>query len=747
MAYPHLDSRPDDDPSAGLIRVELDRILASELFTRSERLSAFLKFIVEETLAGHGDSLKEQVIATELYGKGADFNTAADPIVRVDARRLRDRLREYYATARERGVVISVPKGSYTPVFHGNGVGFPHDVIGANTQALSDADAVAIPRPPAIPISAAVRRSRPWWIAAVAVALSGAALWTGTHLRSTGGSEPTRLLTVTSLPGAEEDPSLSPDGNWVAFSWDGGAAPDANHDIWIKSVDGDEKRQLTNTPDAMEKWPEWSPDGRYVAFTRYIKGKPSIVIASALGGSEQRIGEGRDATWAPDGRSLVLSSLLPNERFVLVQHVLDTGIRRQLTEPPPGLRDIHPRVSPDGKTLAFTRTSAARSALLLVPMSGGEPTTLYEWRSGVGGGLAWTPDGQEILYVRPDLSGRRLVRVSVDGRRPTVPVPGIPYESLGPSVSRPVHGAPYRLAINSGQPDIGLRMVDLQAPREGTKITQDSPFCDSTRSDIPGRFSPDGSRVAFTSDRSGSYQVWVAKRDGSSLQSVTQLKDATVSLGSWSPDGGYIAFDATRGETTHIYVVPASGGPIRQLTDGRASEIDPEWSRDGRWIYYASSESGQFTIWKIPSGGGPKVQVTSEAGYEPRQSRDGSLYFIDRSRVLHGLGPGSTLKRIVIEGGPAEVVDVSVMPGAWEATDAGILFIAARPSLGDNGLPDVLQFYDFAERRVRTLGELAFRVAPFGTNRFLTVSRDGRWVLAPHVDRWERDILVVDNFR
>src|SRR5262249_21253183 len=118
MAYPHLDSRPGDDPPAGLVRAELDRILASELFTRSERLSAFLKFTVEETLAGRGDSLKEQVIAVELYGKAADFNTAADPIVRVDARRLRDRLREYYATAPERGVVISVPKGSYTPAFH-----------------------------------------------------------------------------------------------------------------------------------------------------------------------------------------------------------------------------------------------------------------------------------------------------------------------------------------------------------------------------------------------------------------------------------------------------------------------------------------------------------------------------------------------------------------------------------------------------------------------------------------------------
>jgi hypothetical protein len=118
MAHHPAASSPSTDPPASLVRAELDRILATELFARSERLSAFLKFIVDRTLAGEGHALKEHVIAIEVYGKGVDFNTAVDPIVRVDARRLRDRLREYYASADDREVVISVPKGSYTPAFH-----------------------------------------------------------------------------------------------------------------------------------------------------------------------------------------------------------------------------------------------------------------------------------------------------------------------------------------------------------------------------------------------------------------------------------------------------------------------------------------------------------------------------------------------------------------------------------------------------------------------------------------------------
>jgi TolB-like protein/Flp pilus assembly protein TadD len=109
-----------DEPSASVVRTQLGRILSSELFSRSDRLSAFLNFIVERTLSGEGETLKEQVIAIELYGKGPDFNTAGDPIVRVDARRLRDKLREYYASAPHDDVLISVPKGSYTPAFRVN---------------------------------------------------------------------------------------------------------------------------------------------------------------------------------------------------------------------------------------------------------------------------------------------------------------------------------------------------------------------------------------------------------------------------------------------------------------------------------------------------------------------------------------------------------------------------------------------------------------------------------------------------
>ncbi len=119
-----------------VVRAQLERILASEVFSRSQQLRRFLSFIVEQRLAGQGHSLKESVLAHEVYGKGTDFDGGADPVVRVDARRLRDKLREYY-DGRSDPVVITLPKGSYVPVFEANSASPSHTappVVAPETQ-------------------------------------------------------------------------------------------------------------------------------------------------------------------------------------------------------------------------------------------------------------------------------------------------------------------------------------------------------------------------------------------------------------------------------------------------------------------------------------------------------------------------------------------------------------------------------------------------------------------------------------
>ncbi|HEV8333958.1 MAG TPA: hypothetical protein VGQ22_21225, partial [Steroidobacteraceae bacterium] len=112
------------DLSDAAVRAQLDSMLASAVFSRSPHLRRFLSFIVEQTLAGQGHRLKESVLAHELYGKGTDFDGGNDPVVRVDARRLRDKLREFYE-GRSDPVVISLPKGSYAPIFEARPVPRP----------------------------------------------------------------------------------------------------------------------------------------------------------------------------------------------------------------------------------------------------------------------------------------------------------------------------------------------------------------------------------------------------------------------------------------------------------------------------------------------------------------------------------------------------------------------------------------------------------------------------------------------
>src|ERR1041385_219731 len=109
---------PPTKVSEKAIRQQLDRVLASTTFQQVERLKRFIGFIVTEAAAGRGDELKEYVVGVEVFGKESSFDPRMDPIVRVQARRLRARLTRYY---REEGrgdeILIELPKGGYAPLF------------------------------------------------------------------------------------------------------------------------------------------------------------------------------------------------------------------------------------------------------------------------------------------------------------------------------------------------------------------------------------------------------------------------------------------------------------------------------------------------------------------------------------------------------------------------------------------------------------------------------------------------------
>jgi hypothetical protein len=139
-----------------LIRNQLEKTLASPSFVNSARMRQFLRLVVERTLAGGRDGVKESVIGTEVFDRSPDYDPSVEPVVRVEARRLRAKLQEYYeGEGIHDAVVISLPKGGYAPAFE----------FRASPSAVPPAASPAVSPP--------VRRRR--WIAGIAVVLCGAA--------------------------------------------------------------------------------------------------------------------------------------------------------------------------------------------------------------------------------------------------------------------------------------------------------------------------------------------------------------------------------------------------------------------------------------------------------------------------------------------------------------------------------------------------------------------------------------------
>ena len=712
-----------DLPEAA-IRAQLERILASDVFSRAQQLRRFLVFIVEQSLAGQAHSLKESVLAHEVYGRGTEFDGGADPVVRVDARRLRDKLREYYE-GRSDPVVISLPKGSYAPSFEATAA-LPTDTTPAVVAShLHDTPRVSH-----------VGRAR-LAIGALALLAVISAVLAGRAFR-TPADEP-QLLPLASYPGVEGPPTLSPDGSLVAFAW-AGHAEEGPTDIYVKAVGSEAMRQLTQTPTS-EDSPAWSPDGHSIAFVRDGEG---VFTMSQLGGAERQVSAtGTHVAWAGDSKSVLIRDRERNTGpFSIYQVFLDTLERRRQTHAPLGAGDWRFDVSPDGKSLAFIRYEKPGIAdVYVVPMGGGEPRRLSNWSTTIDG-LSWTPDGREIVYSVEEPLISRLWRIQANGVTPArgSAITDIPAAAKNPSISRPVPGHPARLALQTITHDVDLQLMDLDA-RLTNHTIKVQPFWNSTRIESSARFSRDGSRIATASFRSGAHEIWVADRNGSGLQQITTLGAAGVFVGGWSPDGSQIVFEAAVTGNTDVYVVGRDGGGLRRLTAEPSIDGVPSWSADGRWIYFASTRAGMIAdIWRISADGGDAIRLTRNGGFEPRESSDGRyLFYLDRPLAGLAMGATARLMRLPLGGGLEEPVVERVRPFLWSVTDTGIVFVTREADF------DAVDIYRFGDQRVARVGRLGFRLPESYTH--MTVSSDARWALATKTVRFDADLMRLDNFR
>ena len=192
--------------------------------------------------------------------------------------------------------------------------------------------------------------------------------------------------------------------------------------------------------------------------------------------------------------------------FGIYQVFLDTLERRRLTQAPVGAGDCRFEVSPDGSTLAFIRYEKVGIAdLYVVPMAGGEPRRLSNWNATIVRVIVDARWSGDCLRVdEPPAS--RLWRIHANSATPArgSPIADIPAAAMNPSISRPMAGRPARLAFQTIARDVDLHLTDLDA-RLVNDTLESQPFSNSTRIEGSARFSPDGSRIAFASLRSGAH--------------------------------------------------------------------------------------------------------------------------------------------------------------------------------------------------------------------------------------------------
>jgi eukaryotic-like serine/threonine-protein kinase len=174
----------DPPLAAGQVQSQLEKILASPLFCKAPRHSRFLTFVVHKTLAGEADAVKEYVIGLEVFDRSPGYDPGTDPIVRAEARRLRSRLADYYREFGQQDPVhIDLPKGTYVPTFHGNGVtARPAIGEGASPSKTQEHDekVCIVPAIEPIPPATAQRKRHLAWLALLAIlilALAGDSIY------------------------------------------------------------------------------------------------------------------------------------------------------------------------------------------------------------------------------------------------------------------------------------------------------------------------------------------------------------------------------------------------------------------------------------------------------------------------------------------------------------------------------------------------------------------------------------------
>jgi Tol biopolymer transport system component/DNA-binding winged helix-turn-helix (wHTH) protein len=610
-------------------------------------------------------------------------------------------------------------------------------------KSTSGPEQGAVERSPAA-ISPASPRFHHWrlWAAGIAGFVLALALVAWFRLPRIGTSRDVaavRLVPLTAFSNKFSKASFSPDGNQVAFQWDGGGAQSEGIDIYVKQIGVEKSLQLTHGF-GYNFLPGFSPDGRYIAFLHWSRvERPGLYVLPALGGPPRKLLDfapnidcKTGLGWSPDGKFLIFSDGAADQPCSLRRLSIEDLSVIQLSSPPvPSTGDWDAQYSPDGTSIAFIRNTKDVEDIYIMPATGGTPRRLT-FDNRLMSGLAWTPDSGELVFSsnrggsswglwRISAAGGTAERLSVGSENayfPTISLKGD------------------RLAYASGLWNENIWRAPIGA---GHRLGKPERFIASTMQEEGPQYSPDGKRIVFQSTRSGNFEIWRADADGTNLVQLTSFGGPLTGTPRWSPDGQQISCDTRPGAHPNIHILTADGGPARRLPNDTSDDGVASWSHDGHWLYFASNRSGKWQVWKRTVEGGKPIQVTKDGGFAAFESPDGkSIYYTKFNE--------DGIFQVALDGG-AENKVVSEPPGGFWGYFAvgrdGLYF------LGDTGTPPkhqpAFKFFDFVTHKIAVMGDM--EKGPYDGAPGLSVSPDGKYLLYVQLDESRTNLMMAENFR
>ena len=425
--------------------------------------------------------------------------------------------------------------------------------------------------------------------------------------------DPERLTQVrpaVTLTGRQANSVISPDGQHIAFAWQG--TDGQNWDIYVQSVGADNPRRLTNDP-VNEVLPAWSPDGLFLAFVAGadecgifrvpLTGGPRVKMAQCLKNP-------RNLNWSPDGLRLAFDGQSESGLQTLYWVSADGGSPTPIVDPVPGSQgDWQPVFSPDGSKLAFLRKSNADlHHLFLHDFGTGATKPVTTHQLGRIRGLDWTADGKSLVYSYNRDGRFSLWCIDLDGERMRQ-LPIIDDWVTYPSLARKANSLIYK-----NYADV-VDLFSLNLGEGGTVSGGPNPVVPSTRSELYPRLSSQNGRLAYVSNRNGAFEVWSGNVEGGELICHSKLAGLVPGMVAWKPDGGSLVYSARRNGQSDLFWVDVNSRSPRALTQTPFNEVNPCFSLGGTTLYFGSDQGGKWQIWEMELTGGGHRQLTQEGGF------------------------------------------------------------------------------------------------------------------------------------